>query len=64
MTFRQIAGAILGFLVMFSTLLGVLGMWEIISGDAAFKTIGSSVIVGLGVAATSLVVDSFFGKPK
>lgn len=64
MTFKEIVGVSLALLVLFSTFMGVLGVWEVIPADVPWKTIEASVVIGIGVGATSLVVDSFMGTKK
>jgi hypothetical protein len=63
--FKLVAAWSLGSLIVFSTALALLAIWEVIHGDAAYKVFMTSFIVTGAAIGLSFVASSFAGtKPE
>jgi hypothetical protein len=64
MKLKLIFGAILGFLLLLSALLTILGIWGVISFGEVWKYLLTFGVVGLTVLGTSYVSETFFKKDQ
>jgi hypothetical protein len=62
MKIRQIIGTVFIACVLFSMILGILGIWGIIQGDVTGRLIGTAIVTSIGLGAAGTLLDKFWGE--
>jgi hypothetical protein len=62
MKVRQVIGIVFIVTIIFSTVLGVLGIWEIIDAASTGKLVGTAFTLAVGLGAAGTLLDKFFGE--
>lgn len=62
MKVRQVIGVVFIVTIIFSTILGVLGIWEVINAASSGKLIGTAFVLAAGLGVAGALLDKFFGE--
>jgi len=61
MKIRQVIGIVFIVTIIFSTVLGVLGIWEIIDAASTGKLVATAFTLAVGLGTAGTLLDKFFG---
>jgi hypothetical protein len=62
MKIRQIIGLVFIAVVVFSTVLGVLGIWGFVNEGTAGRLVGTAFVLAAGLGVAGTLLDKFFGE--
>ena len=65
MSIKQSIGVIFILTILLATILTILGIWEVLSGDVTMKLVGTLIVICAGLGVSAGMLDKFFeNKPK